>query len=118
MGIRNRFRGGRFDGGRLLHRNPHAADYDHLVGWARAHRGVEAYVEPLTTLNELTVVLVDADGRWTRRAPGGSRAARRLGEQLAIPVYDVRKVRYPQRMRDHDARERILRRRAAARELS
>ena len=28
-----------------------------------------------------------------------------------MPVYDVQLVGYPQRMRDHDARERILRRR-------
>jgi len=28
---------------------------------------------------------------------------------LEIPVYDVHRVGYPQRMRDHDARARILR---------
>jgi hypothetical protein len=30
---------------------------------------------------------------------------------LTIPIYDVQLLGYPQRMRDHDARERILRRR-------
>jgi len=39
------------------------------------------------------------------------RDVRRLGKDLAIPVYDVQKVGYPQRMRDHDARARILRER-------
>jgi len=29
-----------------------------------------------------------------------------------MPVYDVQLVGYPQRMRDHDAREKILRERA------
>ena len=34
-----------------------------------------------------------------------------LWRKLALPVYDAQIVGYPQRMRDHDARERILRRR-------
>jgi hypothetical protein len=59
------------------------------------------------------VVLVAADGEWTRRRAGGAAGARRLGQQLGIPVYDVQKVGYPQRMRDFDARRRIERRRAA-----
>jgi len=42
----------------------------------------------------------------------GPNAARKLARRLAIPVYDVQLVGYPQRMRDHDARQRILRRRA------
>jgi hypothetical protein len=39
--------------------------------------------------------------------------ARRLGQELQIPVYDVQLVGYPQRMRDYDARRRAERRRAA-----
>ncbi|WP_460864674.1 oxidoreductase [Rhodococcus aerolatus] len=83
----------------------------HLAEWTRARHGVEAFVEPPTTVTELTVCLVAHDGEWTRRRIGDARSARRLGEELAIPVYDVGKVGYPQRMRDHDARERVLRRR-------
>ena len=90
---------------------PTPEDAAHLAGWAAARHGVEAFVEPTTYLNEMTVVLVAHDGEWTRRPTGGPRGARRLGEELEIPVYDVDKVGYPQRMRDHDARERILRRR-------
>ena len=41
----------------------------------------------------------------------------RLNERLQIPVYDVQKVGYPQRMRDYDARRRIERERAARQEL-
>jgi hypothetical protein len=90
-----------------------AADQRYLHDWARARTGVEAFVEPQTRVTEVTVVLVAGDGEWTRRRVGGSAGARRLGEQLQIPVYDVQRVGYPQRMRDYDARRRIERRRAA-----
>ena len=89
-----------------------AADAQYLANWVHGHLGVEAYVEPQTTVTPVTVVLVAADGEWTRRPVGGERGARRLGEDLHIPVYDVRKTGYPQRMRDHDARQKILRKRA------
>ncbi|MDY6871891.1 MAG: oxidoreductase [Actinomycetota bacterium] len=94
-----------------------AADLKYLRQWVAEHRGVEAYVEPKTTVTEVTVVLVAADGEWTRRRAGGDAGARRLSERLKIPVYDVQKVGYPQRMRDYDARRRIERKRAARREL-
>jgi hypothetical protein len=87
-----------------------AADYGYLLEWARARTGVEAYVEPQTSVTEVTVVLVASDGEWTRRRAGGASGARRLGEQLQIPVYDVQRVGYPQRMRDYDARRRAQRR--------
>jgi hypothetical protein len=94
-----------------------AADLRYLQQWVAEHRGVEAYVEPKTTVTDVTVVLVAADGEWTRRRAGGDAGARRLSDRLKIPVYDVQKVGYPQRMRDHDARRRIERKRAARREL-
>jgi hypothetical protein len=75
--------------------------------------GVEAFVEPSTLVTETTMVLVAQDGEWTRRRVAGPDAARRIARRLAVPVYDVQLVGYPQRMRDHDARERIRRRRAA-----
>jgi hypothetical protein len=88
-------------------------DAQHLVTWARAHHGVEAFVEqPSEAMRVHTVVLVAHDGEWTRRRVAGATGARRLGEELEIPVYDVQRTGYPQRMRDHDARERILRQRA------
>ena len=37
--------------------------------------GVEAYVEPKTTVTDVTVVLVAADGEWTRRRIVGERGA-------------------------------------------
>ncbi|NNH72364.1 oxidoreductase [Nocardia uniformis] len=83
----------------------------YLREWMSARRGVEAFVEPRTTVTDVTVVLVAHDGEWTRRVVG-ERGAQRLSRDLGIPVYDVRLVGYPQRMRDHDARRRIERRRA------
>lgn len=99
--------------------SPRAANGDaaYLAQWKRTHVGVEAYVEPQTTVTEVTVVLVAADGEWTRRRAGGEHGARKLGKDLEIPVYDVRKTGYPQRMRDFDTRRRIERKRERERDL-
>lgn len=105
MGLFDRFRATRRAESGL------AADRRHLYEWAAQRTGVEAYVEPETSVTPMTVVLVAADGEWTRRPADGPAGARRLGEELGIPVYDVQKVGYPQRMRDYDARRRIERRR-------
>ncbi len=106
LGLFDRLRKGRHagaDGGT-------AADQRYLSEWAASHKGVEAYVEPQTNFSDLTVVLVASDGEWTRRRVGGPAGARRLGEELGIPVYDVQRVGYPQRMRERDARQRVERR--------
>ncbi|MGD9988986.1 oxidoreductase [Pseudonocardia sp.] len=92
-------------------------DEAHLRAWAAANRGVEMFVEPRTTVTDTTAVMVAADGSWTRRRVGGPEGARRLARSLRIPVYDVQIVGYPQRMRDHDARERALRRRRLREDL-
>jgi hypothetical protein len=114
LGLFGRFRRGR--AARASGSDP-AADLAYLRQWVAAHAGVEAYIEPKTTVTDLTVVLVAADGEWTRRRAGGDAGARRLSERLDIPVYDVQKTGYPQRMRDYDARRRIERERAARQEL-
>jgi hypothetical protein len=114
VGLFDRFarrRSGRGDG------HDPAADLRYLSQWAAERTGVEAFVEPKTTVTDVTVVLVAADGEWTRRRAGGAAGARRLSERLNIPVYDVQKVGYPKRMRDYDERRRIERRRAARDEL-
>jgi hypothetical protein len=114
VGLFDRFRrrtAGRADG------DDPADDLRYMRQWVFEHTGVEAYVEPKTTVTELTVVLVAADGEWTRRRAGGDAGARRLSAGLNIPVYDVQRVGYPQRMRDYDARRRIERDRAAREDL-
>ena len=115
MGLFDRFRGGRQARGAAG--TDLAGDLQYMQQWVAQHIGVEAFVEPRTTVTDVTVVLVAADGEWTRRRAGGDAGARRLSERLRIPVYDVQKVGYPQRMRDYDARRRIERDRALREEL-
>nr|WP_205862486.1 hypothetical protein [Planosporangium thailandense] len=79
-------------------------DLAHLEQFARTRRGVEALIEPRTTVTETTLILIAHDGEWTRRRIGSPDEARRLGYRLGIPVYDVALVGYPQRMRDYNAR--------------
>ncbi len=87
-------------------------DVDHLREWAEARRGVEAFLEPPTVMTQTTLMLVAHDGEWTRRRVAGHDAAFKLARKLRIPIYEVAKVGYPQRMRDRQARERALRKRA------
>jgi hypothetical protein len=82
-------------------------DLDHLEQFTRARRGVEAFIEPRTTVTETTVILIAFDGEWTRRRVTGPDAARQFGNRLGIPVYDVALVGYPQRMRDYNERRRL-----------
>jgi hypothetical protein len=98
-------------------RRPAAEDEAHLRAWAAAREGVEAFVEPRTTVTDTTVVLVAADGEWTRRRVAGPAAARKLARSMRMPVYDAQIVGYPKRMRDHDARQRVLRDRERRRDL-
>lgn len=92
-------------------RTARPVDTGHLEAWAGTHRGVEGYLEPRTTVTDTTIVLVAHDGEWTRRRIDGLDGAQRLGHKLGIPVYDVAKIGYPQRMRDYTHRQKILRRR-------
>lgn len=98
-------------------RRADGADEAHLRAWATAHEGVEAFVEPRTTVTDTTVVLVAKDGEWTRRRVTDAAAARKIARSLKMPIYDVQLVGYPKRMRDHDARQRALRDRERRRDL-
>lgn len=85
-------------------RQADGADVEHLTRFARSHSGVEAFVEPPTTVSATTVVLVANTGEWTRRRVRDARAAHELANRLGIPSYDAAVVGYPQRMRDWNAR--------------
>ena len=85
-------------------RQANRADIEHLAEFVRSRRGVEAFIEPETTVTETTVLLIAHDGEWTRRRIDSPEGARRFAHQLAIPVYDVRLMGYPQRMRDYNER--------------
>ncbi|MEO3746042.1 hypothetical protein [Plantactinospora sp. B5E13] len=84
------------------------ADLEHLEQFVRSRRGVEAFIEPRTTVTETTVMLIAHDGEWTRRRIDGPEGARRFAHKMAIPIYDVRLVGYPQRMRDYNERRKRM----------
>jgi hypothetical protein len=79
-------------------------DLEYLAEFVRSRRGVEGFIEPRTTVTETTLLLIAHDGEWTRRRIETPENARRFAHQLAIPVYDVRLMGYPQRMRDYNER--------------
>jgi hypothetical protein len=110
MGLLDRLRGrgGGTAGGRrgTLDRGSHKGDLAHLEQFVATRRGVEGYVEPRTAVTETTIVLVAADGEWTRRRIDGPDVARRLQRELGIPVYDAQVTGYPERMRQWSARQR------------
>ncbi|BAL86610.1 hypothetical protein AMIS_13900 [Actinoplanes missouriensis 431] len=80
------------------------ADLEHLTQFVRSRRGVEAFIEPQTTVTETTLLLVAHDGEWTRRRIESPEIARRFAHQLAMPIYDIKLMGYPQRMRDYNER--------------
>jgi len=98
------FRRGRGRPGTL--RSANGADQDHLKQFITTRQGVEAYLEPRTTVTDTTVVLVAADGEWTRRRVESPEAATSFARKQGIPLYEAAKVGYPKRMRDWTASRR------------
>jgi hypothetical protein len=86
-------------------RTANSADQDHLLSFLKERNGVEAYLEPRTTVTDTTVVLVADSGEWTRRRVESESAAHSFARKHAIPIYDAGRVGYPQRMRDWTARQ-------------
>ncbi|WP_370950376.1 oxidoreductase [Amycolatopsis sp. cg5] len=82
-----------------------SGDTRHLEEWAASRQGVEAYVEPRTTVTETTVVLIAHDGEWTRRRIESLEAAQAFGKKRQMPVYEVARVGYPKRMREYTERQ-------------
>jgi hypothetical protein len=80
------------------------ADLDHLEEFVRTRHGVEALLEPRTTVTENTVILIAHDGEWTRRRVPDPQVARQFAARVGIPIYDVHLVGYPRRMRDYNER--------------
>jgi hypothetical protein len=106
MGLFDRLRGAAGSARRgTLDRAAERDDLAHLEQFVATRRGVEGYVEPRTAVTETTIVLVAGDGEWTRRRIAGPRMARRLQQDLGIPVYDAQVTGYPQRMRDWSSRQ-------------
>ena len=85
-------------------RSADSSDLEHLVVWASTRRGVEAFVEPQTSVTKTTLLLVAFDGEWTRRVVPSPEWAHAFAGHLQIPGYDAAVVGYPQRMRDYNSR--------------
>ena len=75
-------------------------DRKYLEEFVASRRGVEAYVEPQTAVRAASVVLVAADGEWTRRPVPDAATAFEWAHRLGIPCYDVNLLGYPKRMRE------------------
>ena len=86
-------------------RAPDPGDIAHLEQFVRSRRGVEAFIEPRTTVTDTTVILIAHDGEWTRRRMPNPSVVRQFAQHLSIPVYDVQLVGYPKRMRDFNERK-------------
>ncbi len=86
-------------------RSANPGDIAHLEQFLQSRRGVEAFIEPRTTVTETTVMLIAYDGEWTRRRMPSPLAVRQFAQRWSIPVYDVQLVGYPQRMRDYNERK-------------
>ncbi|MFL6061292.1 MAG: hypothetical protein ACJ72E_08680 [Marmoricola sp.] len=81
------------------------ADARHLRDFVSSRRGVEGFVEPRTTVSEVTLLLVAHDGEWTRRRVASVQWAHDFANRLGVPSYDAAVVGIPQRMRDYNRRQ-------------
>lgn len=75
-----------------------------LNEWVAEHRGVEGYIEPRTTTNSTSLLLVDRDGDHARAPVRDPEQGRKFCERHGIPVYDAQVIGYPKRMRDLERR--------------
>ena len=84
-----------------------SADAVHLRDFVSTRRGVEGFVEPRTTVSEVTLLLVAHDGEWTRRRVPSVEWAHDFANRLGVPSYDAAVVGVPQRMRDYNRRQKV-----------
>lgn len=109
MGLRNIFRrrAGLSRGGPTgaTVRAAETADAAHLRAFVSTRRGVEGFVEPRTTVSEVTLLLVAHDGEWTRRRVPSVKWAHDFANRLGVPSYDAAVVGIPQRMREYNRRQ-------------
>jgi len=82
------------------------ATTEHFRTFVTTRVGVEGYLEPSTGDMPTTLLLIATTGEWTRRRVPDEKAARGLADDLGIPLYDVRRTGYPQRMREWNTRRR------------
>ena len=68
----------------------------------RTRRGVEGFVEPRTTVTDVTLLLVAHDGEWTRRRVPSVKWAHDFANRNGVPSYDAGLVGIPDRMRAYN----------------
>lgn len=81
-----------------------AADQRHLQDFIDTRRGVEGFVEPRTTVTDVTLLLVAHDGEWTRRRVPSVQWAHDFANRNRVPSYDAALVGVPARMREYNRR--------------
>ncbi|HEY7281562.1 MAG TPA: oxidoreductase [Actinomycetota bacterium] len=72
-------------------------DVKGMKEFAASRAGVEAYVEPRTMQQPMSVVLVAHDGEWLRFTVPDERSVQGLG----VPIYEAARVGYPKRMKEY-----------------
>nr|MCW2729068.1 hypothetical protein [Aeromicrobium sp.] len=84
-------------------RSSSRADLDALKEFATSRRGVEAWIEPKTSVTQTTLLLVAHDGESIRRRVTSAQAGHDFArKKLQIPVYDSNLVPIPARKREYD----------------
>ena len=120
MGLLDRFRRGRGGvsvGGGGTSRSSDDADQRHLLEFIQSRRGVEGFVEPRTTVTDVTLLLVAHDGEWTRRRVPSVHWAHEFANKNQVPSYDAALVGIPARMREYNRREKERQKAQLRREL-
>jgi hypothetical protein len=97
----------RTDGGAVVSdRGSSKADLDALRQFAETRQGVEAWIEPQTSVTHTTLLLVAHDGESLRRRVSSPQAGHDFArKKLKIPVYDSNLVPIAARKRDYDLRK-------------
>lgn len=85
-------------------------DQRHLQEFIHTRRGVEGFVEPRTTVTDVTLLLVAHDGEWTRRRVPSVQWAHEFANRNGVPSYDAALVGIPSRMREYNQRQKQQRR--------
>jgi hypothetical protein len=106
MGLLDRFRHRRQLGAQVA--AARSDDEAHLERFIATRRGVEGFVEPRTTVSDVTLLLVAHDGEWTRRRVPSVQWAHTFANRLGVPSYDAAVVGIPSRMREWNRRQREL----------
>ena len=103
MGLFDRFRRRQSDEDKPLSaRAPNSGALDELGAFLEGRDGIEGFIEPPTAVYAMTLLLVAGDGEYLRRPVKNEKQAAKLCDEHGVPLYEARKVGYPQRMKDYE----------------